>query len=343
MDQLLQCLATLGQGKPGQSSQSRSYAGATSSALPSFQNKEFFILERSRRSFPQYSIVRYTSNSNDLVVKQFNPPPACATGEICSSNIFKHGNSIVLLHTFGKKNNWSTRPSSYDITTSKWTTLTCAPESRTKYAAAMLNDCIVIVGDDNQRVYGYSELVYDITTDSWQAFPCFPFQVNSAAACTLEGDVYVSGGRNTFNVLYSSESEMYVCSHGTTTWKRLAQMPVKVHNHSMVSVGPRIYVLGGQMGPTPNMEVFVYHPNSNQWTVVESTSLKGDAMSLLTPTVHHSVYSHQDVMCTISNCPNHPHGHCLMNLVDDRGTLKVKCLAHLDFIKPSAYNICLCF
>jgi non-specific serine/threonine protein kinase len=122
--------------------------------------------------------------------------------------------------------------------------------------------------------------IYDFKADSWSAGPPLPLALNHAMAAAHGQDVYVTGGYTA--VVFGAVNTLFVLREGA--WQPLAPMPETRAAGAMVTVGDRLYVIGGfsQQGELAT-STLVYDIATESWT---STEGMPDPREHLTAVVH---------------------------------------------------------
>lgn len=88
-----------------------------------------------------------------------------------------------------------------------------------------------------------------------------PQRRHHAGAAALSGTVYVSGGSES-STNWAPERNFWALRAGASRWEELPVMPEGRMGHKMVTVGNRLYVVGGRGGPRPlifNAETGTWH------------------------------------------------------------------------------------
>jgi hypothetical protein len=83
---------------------------------------------------------------------------------------------------------------------------------------------------------------YDVSSGQWSAVATMSTARHSFGACVLAGELYVTGGFNTDDVVLSSVEKYSPLSD---KWSAVVPLPKGRGNHDTVAVGSAMYVLGG--------------------------------------------------------------------------------------------------
>lgn len=149
------------------------------------------------------------------------------------------------------------------------------------------SELYVIGGDSTSGPRTVAE-IYDIRGNIWRAAPALPVGLQQFGMTAHGGRLYASGGyeapapqRQDFMASGSTSGLTGTVEGGDTvngwvydprvgTWLSIADMPSRRAGHGLVSVGSRIYALGGRGGSASR--VWAYDPGADSWEAV------GDAM-----------------------------------------------------------------
>ncbi|PKP78653.1 MAG: hypothetical protein CVT81_03195 [Alphaproteobacteria bacterium HGW-Alphaproteobacteria-3] len=153
--------------------------------------------------------------------------------------------------------------------------------------ALLGSDLYVIGGDSTSGPRTVAE-IYDMRGNIWRAAPALPVGLQQFGIAAHGGRLFVSGGyeapapqRPGFmapddpagvadKVEPGDTANGWVYDPRVGTWLSIAGMPSSRAGHGLVSVGSRIYALGGRGGGASR--VWAYDPGTDSWDVV------GDAM-----------------------------------------------------------------
>ena len=98
---------------------------------------------------------------------------------------------------------------------------------------------------------------------AWSSGPTLPIRVNHPGAATINSDVYVAGG---FTPAGGATNRVFVLAPGATSWREVAPMQRARGALSLVSVGQRLYAIGGRNASAEIAVPEVYDPQANTWT-----------------------------------------------------------------------------
>lgn len=153
---------------------------------------------------------------------------------------------------------------------------------------ALVGDEFYVIGGDSTAGPRTVAEIYDIRGDIWRAAPALPAGLQQFGVAEYGGKLYVSGGyeappaqRPDFATFDNEVAASATDKEGDTartwvydprvgTWMSVAAMPGERAGHGFVTVGDRIYALGGRGNGAS--QVWVYDPIKNSWSVT------GDAM-----------------------------------------------------------------
>jgi N-acetylneuraminic acid mutarotase len=164
----------------------------------------------------------------------------------------------------------------YDPTVDSWSTMAPIPTAVARYASAVINDKIYIIGGaaDGQHPDNATNLVqiFDPSTNNWTDGPSIPTGVFASGSCTTTGllapeRIYVVGGSTYYDwgFLMSDTSALsasnlnQVYDPTTGTWSTAAPLSNANRYFSLVNVGDIFYAVGGLNGnsnPVLTMEKY---------------------------------------------------------------------------------------
>jgi len=169
----------------------------------------------------------------------------------------------------------------YDPLTDTWETKSGMPEQRDGFCANVVNDKIYLISGYFTPLPPYhnsdKNYVYDPANDSWTTKAPIPTGVGGYASAVVDNKIYVIGGRS---IMYYSGTDLIynltqIYDPETDTWSYGASIPVPVYGAgagatTSVLAPKRIYVLGGDTSPGPNLGYTnltqVYDPETDVWT-----------------------------------------------------------------------------
>lgn len=148
--------------------------------------------------------------------------------------------------------------------------------------AALVGGELYVVGGDSTSGPRSVAEIYDIRGDIWRAAPGLPAGLQQLGMAEHGGKLYISGGyeavpptRPQFGTFDSPAEEprpdgdtnrSWVYDPQVGTWIGIAAMPGPRAGHGFVSMGGRIYALGGRGSGASR--VWAYEPGRNEWTAV---------------------------------------------------------------------------
>lgn len=136
----------------------------------------------------------------------------------------------------------------YDPATDSWTTKRPAPIAVARYASAVVNNKIYIMGGTNASQQLISNQIYDVGNDTWSLGASLPAYTYYAAAAATTGvmapkRIYVIGGG-----LTDPSNAVYVYDPESDNWTSGAPMPTNRTSFALGIVNDVIYAMGGALG-----------------------------------------------------------------------------------------------
>lgn len=143
-----------------------------------------------------------------------------------------------------------------------WTLLATLPTARGETAAAVTGNRLYVIGGYTGLGFDSSSevSVYDPARNEWATAPPIPAGRNHAAAVGLDDAVYVTGGASADG---TPQNTFWALPAGAATWQELPSMPEGRLGHRMLTVGGRLFVVGG-IGGTGL--VLIYDPATETWS-----------------------------------------------------------------------------
>jgi hypothetical protein len=137
--------------------------------------------------------------------------------------------------------------------------------SRRSYvAAAQIGPSIYVaggmVGETGRPLATFQRL--DTRKGSWETLSRLPMPTRAAAAAAVDGVVYVIGGTT------PDGNTRAVWGWDGETWQARAPLPAARFNHEAVTLGGRVFVLGGFEEGEEHDEVYAYDPALDRWELV---------------------------------------------------------------------------
>jgi len=163
----------------------------------------------------------------------------------------------------------------YDTNTDTWRTRADMPTPRVGLTATTVNGLIYVIGGSEEPDPWYTEELgtieeYDPVSDSWRGLPPMPTNRWLLAATTIGGRLYAIGGQRDYVIrenstsYFTDESYQIVEEYdpATYTWQTRANMTTGRWSFAAVTVGGKIYSLGGVNEFDWLSSVEVYDPPS---------------------------------------------------------------------------------
>jgi len=148
-----------------------------------------------------------------------------------------------------------------------WTTGAPIPTIRAETSATELDDRIYVAGGMISDWVATNALeVYDTASDIWRQAAPMPLPIHHAGVAAANGRIYVTGGYDDMGKMVRAEpdnSRAWVYDPQTDTWSSIADLPAPRAGHAMVTVGDKLYLVGGTGSGAA--EVWTYDPATDIW------------------------------------------------------------------------------
>ncbi len=137
--------------------------------------------------------------------------------------------------------------------------------ARAKLSAAEVHGDIFVAGGAGISGPRSSFDLYDPASDMWRPLPPMPVGREQFGMAASNGVVYVSGGLagNDRHAIVSKD--LWAYDPLRTLWIKKALMPFARRGHTMVTVGSKLYVIGGEGQSSGKVQV--YNTITNEWSV----------------------------------------------------------------------------
>jgi N-acetylneuraminic acid mutarotase len=168
----------------------------------------------------------------------------------------------------------------YDPVADKWFTKASMPTARAGFAIAAYENKIYAIGGLVGEGFTGNVEVYDPISDRWQTLASMPTPRADLTACVVGDKIYLMGGKAYLGVFpyYCQTNVVQVYDIKTDTWSTDASvMPVTLQGYASVVVGSKIYVIGGVVQSTSEMDTStdilqIYDTNTDNWVMGETLS-----------------------------------------------------------------------
>ncbi len=130
----------------------------------------------------------------------------------------------------------------YDPGSGRWSQGPAMSISRRRFAAAVINREIYVVGGEDRREPLASLEIFNPTTNSWRSGASQPEPLLSQASASFDGKLYVFGGFRTRVGI----TDVWVYDPETDQWRMLSHMTHGRGDLSVEALGNRLVVVGGR-------------------------------------------------------------------------------------------------
>ncbi|HKD39351.1 MAG TPA: kelch repeat-containing protein, partial [Myxococcaceae bacterium] len=112
---------------------------------------------------------------------------------------------------------------------------------------------------------------WSIDDQQWTTSTDLPNPRNHLGGAVVLGQVYIVGGRHSWDETAGNQSELDVFDPTSSSWTQLTDIPLGRSEiaGSTFSAGGRLFVIGGSVNPaSPSSDVWVYDPSADQWSAL---------------------------------------------------------------------------
>ena len=106
---------------------------------------------------------------------------------------------------------------------------------------------------------------FDPCMATWESRSPLPKATASSAFAAIGDRIFVAGGTNIVETMYSLSNALFIYDSTTDTWSEGAPMPRALSGGSGAAVDGKFYVFGGYDGIEASVSFLVYDPATNQW------------------------------------------------------------------------------
>jgi DNA-binding CsgD family transcriptional regulator len=144
----------------------------------------------------------------------------------------------------------------------RWRALADLPSPRERFAVAMYENQIYVIGGETEE--GVSDIVerYDPETNTWERLLDKPLAVADAGGAVIGGLIYIPGGRMSSGEITKA---VEVFDPLNERWERAASLPAGRCAHAVATFEGRLFVFGGWDGEQFRDDVFSYDPQFDRW------------------------------------------------------------------------------
>lgn len=211
---------------------------------------------------PLASVEEYSPERGTWTARAPLPTPRAGLG-VCAS-----GGQIYAIGGYDAQA-WSAQAEVYDPRLDRWQELAPLPMARGWLGAAVAFGRIYAVGGKHNRFTFASVEQYSPATGKWSRVADMPEPRAGFGICVARGRIYVVGG----GVMEDNDPPRIVATLFeydplTDVWSERAPLPTPRWFLTAVSVGGRIFALGGREGVLPigSDAVTEYDPLTDTWT-----------------------------------------------------------------------------
>ena len=141
-----------------------------------------------------------------------------------------------------------------------WRRIADIPTPRSEVAAAVFRGVVYVVGG-----FGGGNVVETYVPDRWSSAARYPISVDHAMAAGVDTagtpGLYVFGG-NVSGVAVARSFRFF----GEQGWREIAPMPAPRSQGAAVTIGGRIFIVGGAQGDRLLSPTFVYDTAADRWS-----------------------------------------------------------------------------
>lgn len=171
-----------------------------------------------------------------------------------------YGNEIFIMGGLTSWKNITQTHEAYNVTTGSWSEKATIPSLRNNAAVVTMDSLIYVIGgagtEDN--IWGdiWTVETYNVKTNTWKQKNNLPFLLFKPAATVVNGELFVLGGQTRINGKDDCSDKVFIYKPDTDSWEETTPLPAKNVFFGCVSIGNKIYVIGGTVGGNPNWATY---------------------------------------------------------------------------------------
>ena len=153
----------------------------------------------------------------------------------------------------------------YDTKLDKYTDKAVLPEARYRYASAVVDDKIYIIGGltgDSATGMKKTTLIYDISANSWSTGPNMATGRSDTCAAVVGSKIYVVGGYSKISSpgpITLDSVEVLDTAAASPAWATAPKLPAKRGDITCASSGGKAYAIGGYYDPAGAWSNTAFH------------------------------------------------------------------------------------
>ena len=175
----------------------------------------------------------------------------------------------------GPASSWVTSSEfwSYDFANDVWNALPPLPSRRVALSLTNVGNTFYAIG--GLAADGDSDAAdntyWSIDDQQWTTSTDLPNPRNHLGGTVVQGNVYIVGGRHSWDETSGNQSELDAFDPTSSSWTQLTDIPLGRSEiaASTFSTGDHLFVIGGSVNPaSPSSDVWVYDPSADQWSAL---------------------------------------------------------------------------
>ena len=139
------------------------------------------------------------------------------------------------------------------------------PNPRCRFAIAVVENKIYVIGGANPNGFSSVNQVYDPTTDTWETLTSMPSSRAKLCVNVVDGKIYVIGG-SSFHYWPAPTNLTEVYDPVTDTWTTKASMPTTVYSCTSAVIDNKIYVIENARSGGIHCLNQIYDPETDTWS-----------------------------------------------------------------------------
>jgi N-acetylneuraminic acid mutarotase len=170
------------------------------------------------------------------------------------------GNKIFIMGGLTSWENITNKHEAYDVLSSSWSEKKDIPSLRNNAAVVTLDSLIYVIGGagTKENIWGdiWSVETYNVNSDAWVQKNDLPLLLFKPGAVIVNNEIVVLGGQTLINGKNDASKKVFIYEANSDQWLETTPLPIKNVFFGCVTIGNKIYVIGGTVGGNPNWDTY---------------------------------------------------------------------------------------
>ena len=167
------------------------------------------------------------------------------------------------IYVMGGLTSWQSitkKHEAYNVQSNSWVERADIPSLRNNAAVVTMDSLIYVIGGAGTKedVWGdvWTVETYNVKSDRWEQKNDLPLLLFKPASIVVNGELFVLGGQTLIHGKNDCSDKVLIYKPETDSWVETTSLPAKNVFFGCVSIGNKIYVIGGTVGGNPNWNAY---------------------------------------------------------------------------------------